>query len=177
MAVSIDHRQGKVGCRADGLLGIRRFRRRVVILVAQQHSPARIPLRRVRHVYGSSRKMARHRASRRVQRVWKASRDERSALQLRRRPISGNAAPRRGQSRFLPSPGDSFLDANLFSSTLFVLTTLATHFKSGDIIFFDNFICSLDEFRAFEDFVESFRVKYEVLGAVGEYLRVCVKIL
>jgi hypothetical protein len=69
------------------------------------------------------------------------------------------------------------LDANLFSSTLFVLTTLATHFKSGDIIFFDNFICSLDEFRAFEDFVESFRVKYEVLGAVGEYLRVCVKIL
>jgi len=69
------------------------------------------------------------------------------------------------------------LDADLYSSTLFVLTTLASHFKSGDIIFFDNFICSVDEFRAFEHYVQAFRVKYEVLGAVQEYLRVCVKIL
>jgi O-methyltransferase len=69
------------------------------------------------------------------------------------------------------------LDADLFSSTLFVLTTLARNFKHGDIIFFDNFICSVDEFRAFEAFVQAFRVNYEVLGAVGEYLRVCVKIL
>jgi O-methyltransferase len=69
------------------------------------------------------------------------------------------------------------LDADLFSSTLFVLTTLARHFMHGAIIFFDNFICSLDEFRAFETFVKSFRVKYEVLGAVGEYSRVSVKIL
>ena len=69
------------------------------------------------------------------------------------------------------------LDADLFSSTLFVLTTLARHFKHGDVVFFDNFICSLDEFRAFETFVKSFRVKYEVLGAVGQYSRVSVKIL
>jgi O-methyltransferase len=69
------------------------------------------------------------------------------------------------------------LDADLFTSTLFVLTTLARHFKRGDIIFFDNFICSVDEFRAFDDFVKSFRIKYEVLGGVGEYIRVCVKIL
>ena len=69
------------------------------------------------------------------------------------------------------------LDADLYSSTLFVLTTLARYFKPGDIIFFDNFICSTDEFRAFEDFVNAFRMRYEVLGAVQEYLRVCVKIL
>jgi len=69
------------------------------------------------------------------------------------------------------------LDADLYSSTLFVLSTLAPYFKSGDIIFFDNFICSMDEFRAFEDFVKAFRVKYEVLGGVQEYIRVCVKIL
>src|SRR5271163_2969058 len=56
-------------------------------------------------------------------------------------------------------------------STLFVLSTLASYFKSGDIIFFDNFICSMDEFRAFEDFVKAFRVKYEVLGGVQEYIR------
>ena len=69
------------------------------------------------------------------------------------------------------------LDADLYSSTLFVLTTLARYFRSGDLIFFDNFICSVEEFRAFEDFVKAFRVKYEVLGAVSEYLRVCVKLL
>jgi O-methyltransferase len=69
------------------------------------------------------------------------------------------------------------LDADLFSSTLFVLTTLATRFKRGDLIFFDNFICSADEFRAFEAFVKAYRVNYEVLGAVGEYSRVCVKIV
>jgi O-methyltransferase len=69
------------------------------------------------------------------------------------------------------------LDADLFSSTLFVLTTLGRHFKHGDIIFFDNFICSFDEFRAFEAFVKAFRVKYELLGAIGEYSRVCVKVL
>src|SRR5271170_7260006 len=46
------------------------------------------------------------------------------------------------------------LDADLYSSTLFVLTTLARYFKPGDIIFFDNFICSTDEFRAFDDFVK-----------------------
>lgn len=69
------------------------------------------------------------------------------------------------------------LDADLFSSTLYVLTTFARHFKRGDIIFLDNFICSLDEYRAFEAFVSAFRVKYEVVGAIGEYMRVCVKIL
>jgi hypothetical protein len=63
------------------------------------------------------------------------------------------------------------------SSTSFVLTSLARYFKPGDIVFFDNFICSTDEFRAFEDLVKAFRVNYEVPRAVQEYLRVCVKIL
>ena len=69
------------------------------------------------------------------------------------------------------------LDADMFTSTLFVLTTLAQYFKSGDLIFFDEFSCPLDEFRAFEEFVRAFRVKYEVIGAVYGYTRVCVKIL
>ena len=65
----------------------------------------------------------------------------------------------------------------MFTSTLFVLATLAPYLKSGDIIFFDEFSCPLDEFRAFEEFVRSFRVKYEVLGAVYGYTRVCIKIV
>jgi O-methyltransferase len=68
------------------------------------------------------------------------------------------------------------LDADMFTSTLFVLTTLAPYLKSGDLIFFDEFSCPLDEFRAFEEFVRSFRVKYELLAAVYGYTRVCIKI-
>ena len=69
------------------------------------------------------------------------------------------------------------LDADLYTSTLFVLTRLAPHLKSGDILFFDEFSCPLDEFRAFREFVRSFRVKYEFMGAVYGYTRVCIKIL
>jgi len=68
------------------------------------------------------------------------------------------------------------LDADMFTSTLFVLTTLAPYLKYGDLIFFDEFSCPLDEFRAFEEFVRCFRVKYEVLAAVYGYTRVCIKI-
>jgi O-methyltransferase len=68
------------------------------------------------------------------------------------------------------------LDADMFTSTLFVLTTLAPYLKSGDLIFFDEFSCPLDEFRAFEEFVRSFRVKYEVVAAVYGYTRVCIRI-
>jgi O-methyltransferase len=58
------------------------------------------------------------------------------------------------------------LDADMFTSTLFVLSTLAPFLKSQDLIFFDEFSCPLDEFRAFEEFVRSFRVKYEAIAAV-----------
>jgi O-methyltransferase len=69
------------------------------------------------------------------------------------------------------------LDADMFTSTVFALATLAPHLKPGSLIFFDEFSCPLDEFRAFEQFVRSFRVKYEVIAAVYGYTRVCIKIL
>lgn len=68
------------------------------------------------------------------------------------------------------------LDADMFTSTLFVLTSLAPYLKRGDLLFFVEFSCPLDEFRAFEEFVRSFRVKYEVIGAVYGYTRVCIGI-
>ena len=37
------------------------------------------------------------------------------------------------------------LDADMFTSTLFVLSTLAPYLKFGDLIFFDEFSCPLDE--------------------------------
>jgi len=69
------------------------------------------------------------------------------------------------------------LDADLYSATLFVLTRLAPHLKPGDILFFDEFSCPLDEFRAFEEFVRCFHIKYEFLGAVYGYTRVGLKIV
>jgi hypothetical protein len=69
------------------------------------------------------------------------------------------------------------LDADMFTSTVFALATLAPYLKAGSLIFFDEFSCPLDEFRAFEQFVRSFRVKYEVIAAVYGYTRVCIKIL
>jgi len=69
------------------------------------------------------------------------------------------------------------MDADMYSSTLFALTSLAPYMKSGDIIFFDEFSCPLDEFRAFEEFIRCFRVKYEFLDAVYGYTRVCIKIV
>lgn len=68
------------------------------------------------------------------------------------------------------------LDADMYTSTLFVLTTLAPYLKRGDLIFFDEFSCPLDEFRAFDEFVRSFRVTYELIAAVYGYTRVCIKI-
>jgi O-methyltransferase len=69
------------------------------------------------------------------------------------------------------------LDADMYTSTLFVLTSLAPHLKSGDLIFFDEFSCPLDEYRAFEDYVRAFRVSYKVIGAVRGYTRICVKLI
>jgi O-methyltransferase len=69
------------------------------------------------------------------------------------------------------------LDADLYTSTLFVLTNLAPHLKSGDIVFFDEFTCPIDEYRAFHEFTRVFRIRYEFLGAVYGYTRICIRIL
>lgn len=69
------------------------------------------------------------------------------------------------------------LDADLFSSTIYVLTTLAPYLKSGDIIFFDEFNVPMHEFHAFDIFVNSYYIKYEVLGAVNNFYQIAIKIL
>ena len=68
------------------------------------------------------------------------------------------------------------LDADLYSSTLFVLTRLATRLKPGDILFFDEFGVPAHEFRAFEDFVAAYRLKYRVLGAINNIMQMAVRV-
>jgi hypothetical protein len=54
-------------------------------------------------------------------------------------------------------------DADLYTSTLFVLTQLWKHLD-GNIVYFDEFRSLPHEFRAFEDFRQSYHKGFEVLG-------------
>ncbi|MGZ3867006.1 MAG: class I SAM-dependent methyltransferase [Bacteroidia bacterium] len=69
------------------------------------------------------------------------------------------------------------MDADIYSSTLYVLTTFAPYFKKGDIIIFDEFNIPTHEFRAFMDFVNSYYVKYETIAAANNYYFTAVRIL
>jgi len=68
------------------------------------------------------------------------------------------------------------LDADLFSSTLFVLTSLAPFLRCGDILFFDEFNVPNHEFLAFKIFTESYYTKVNLLGAMNNYSQVAFMI-
>ncbi len=55
------------------------------------------------------------------------------------------------------------MDADLYSSTLFVLTYLSEYLP-GAIVIFDEFDSAFDEFRALEDYCSAYRRSYEVLA-------------
>jgi hypothetical protein len=61
------------------------------------------------------------------------------------------------------------MDADLFSSTLYVLTMMAPYLKKGDIILFDQFNVPMHEFLAFQLFTSSFYLKFDLIGAANNY--------
>lgn len=69
------------------------------------------------------------------------------------------------------------MDADIYSATLYVLTTLSRKLKKDDIIFFDEFNVPKHEFKAFMEYIESHYIKYEVIGAVNNYYQIALKIL
>lgn len=69
------------------------------------------------------------------------------------------------------------MDADLYSSTLFVLTTLSPFVQKGDILFFDEYNVPMHEFKAFTEWVESYYIDYKVLGAVNNFYQVAIKIV
>ncbi|MCH7964499.1 MAG: class I SAM-dependent methyltransferase [Bacteroidetes bacterium] len=69
------------------------------------------------------------------------------------------------------------MDADLYSSTLFVLTNLFPFLEKDDIIIFDEFGVPTHEFRAFNDIVSSYNLRYELLGAINNYLQIAIKII
>jgi hypothetical protein len=73
------------------------------------------------------------------------------------------------------------IDADLYSSTLFVLTQLHRFLKKGSIIIFDEFSSVLHEFRAFEDYCLAYNVAFEVVASSktpkSYYAHVAVRII
>jgi O-methyltransferase len=61
------------------------------------------------------------------------------------------------------------MDADLYSSTLFALTSLAPFLKQGDIIFFDEFAVPTHEFKAFSDFTQSYYIDLKLIAAANNY--------
>jgi O-methyltransferase len=57
------------------------------------------------------------------------------------------------------------LDADLYSSTLFVMTTMNWIIPKGAILIFDEFNSVTHEFRALVDYASSYRREYKTLGA------------
>lgn len=61
------------------------------------------------------------------------------------------------------------LDADLYSSTLYVLAVISGILGPGTIVQFDDFSSFDDVFRALEDFASAFRKGYRLLACGGQY--------
>lgn len=67
-------------------------------------------------------------------------------------------------------------DADLYSSTLFVLTSLSPYLKKGDILLFDEFNVPMHEYKALKDWSESFYIDYSVIGEVNNYYQIAIEL-
>ncbi len=68
------------------------------------------------------------------------------------------------------------LDGDLYTSALYPLALLYPHLKPGDFLIFDEFGVPLHEFRAFEDFIRTFRLRLKPIGAINNYLQVVFRV-
>ena len=68
------------------------------------------------------------------------------------------------------------MDADLYTATLFVLTTISPYLRKGDIILFDEFNVPLHEFKAFTEWVNSFYINYTVIGEVNNFYQIAIRI-
>jgi hypothetical protein len=69
------------------------------------------------------------------------------------------------------------LDADLYTATLYTLTTIAPYLKKDDIIFFDEFVVPTHEFMAYQHFTGSYYFNMELIAAANNYYFVAFKVL
>jgi len=68
------------------------------------------------------------------------------------------------------------LDADLYTSTLFVLTRLAPYLRAGDVLLFDEFGVPMHEFKAWTEFVAAYRVEATLLGQANTWLQTAFRV-
>lgn len=68
------------------------------------------------------------------------------------------------------------MDADLYTATLYTLTSLAPYLKKGDIILFDEFSVPTHEFMAYQDFIKSYYLDLEPIGVINNYYFIAFKI-
>ncbi len=68
------------------------------------------------------------------------------------------------------------LDADLYSATLYALSSLAPFLKKDDIIFFDEFAVPTHEFKAYHDFMQAYYLEFELIGAANNFYFVAFKV-
>ncbi len=69
------------------------------------------------------------------------------------------------------------MDADLYSATLYALASMAPHLKKGDIIFFDEFGVPTHEFKAFQDFTQSFYLNLQLIATANNYYFAAFKVV
>lgn len=69
------------------------------------------------------------------------------------------------------------MDADLYSATLYALTSIAPFLKKDDIIFFDEFSVPTHEFKAMHDFLQAYYINLELIGAANNYYFVAFKVV
>lgn len=60
------------------------------------------------------------------------------------------------------------IDADLYTSALYVLTKMDALIGNDALVIFDEYSSALNEFKAFDDYLTSYRRNYKVVAATGE---------
>lgn len=68
------------------------------------------------------------------------------------------------------------LDADLYSSTAFVLRALTPRLKAGDVLIFDEFADAQHEFRAYHEWIAVAPVRLVPVAAVNDFLQVAFRV-
>ena len=73
------------------------------------------------------------------------------------------------------------VDSDLYSSAKYILDQVQTRIVPGTVIVFDEYInypgWQQDEFRAWHEFVDQHKIKYEYLGFVSSHQEVAIRVL
>ncbi len=73
------------------------------------------------------------------------------------------------------------IDSDLYSSAVTILETLKDNIVPGTVIDFDEYInypgWELDEFKAWQEHVAKYNIKYEYIGRVSRHQKVAVRVL